>query len=51
MAIADTLPIIMTAIDYDPVALGYSKALPDPAAMLLACSRNRSTLLRNAFNY
>jgi putative ABC transport system substrate-binding protein len=30
MAIADTLPIIMTAIDYDPVALGYVKSLARP---------------------
>jgi len=51
MTATDNLPIIMTAIDYDPVVLGYVIASPDPEAMLLACSRNSSTLPRNAFNY
>jgi len=30
LAVTDTLPIVMTAIDYDPLALGYVKSLARP---------------------
>jgi hypothetical protein len=30
LAATDTLPIVMTAIDYDPLALGYLKSLARP---------------------
>jgi putative ABC transport system substrate-binding protein len=32
MAATDTLPIVMTAIDYDPVALGYVNSLARPTS-------------------
>jgi hypothetical protein len=42
LAATDTLPIVMTAIDYDPLALGYVKAWRGRAATSLASSFSRS---------
>jgi putative ABC transport system substrate-binding protein len=56
MAATDTLPIVMVAIDYDPVALGYVSSLARPAGNVtgvflpqIDLTLKRLQLLREAF--
>jgi putative ABC transport system substrate-binding protein len=50
LAATDTLPIVIIAIDYDPIAKGYVKSLARPAPPSRAWSPCRSSSPRNGFN-
>ena len=56
LAASDTLPIVITAIDYDPIALGYGKSLMRPGGNVTGISfqqieltTKRLQVLKDAF--
>jgi ABC-type uncharacterized transport system substrate-binding protein len=51
LAASDTLPIVMIAIDYDPLALGYVKSLARPTGNVTGLFLQQIELATNAFNF
>ena len=50
-AMTDTVPIVMVAVDYDPLLLGYVKERRGRAGILPASTCSRSILPRNALSF
>jgi hypothetical protein len=46
-----TIPIVMVALNYEPIALGYSRASPDQAATSLAVSSACPRSRRSSSNF